>query len=686
MRKTSKKIAFIILVAVLLEVFLFNFRFWATMGYEPIEIEITNVGPGLKQQEDGSYIFNGEKDSYIEFLNIDEEIKNIYIDISCDMQDEGYRQFVTFYMTDEGNELYYKLPQKVIVPAVEKSKYIKLDTSGISDKLLISLDADKDTEDNRGGIDYRLNFKDMSVNKPVPFFFEPIRLLIVIFVLTVLYCLRFNTNCFDNMLCLSSTKQKAVLAFVILLNIIFAVFIYKNNLLYYTWDRDVYTNLAESLLQGRFDLPMLDVSYDLFSMDNPYDTNLRNQIVGGAGYYWDYAFYNGNYYVYFGIVPCLILFLPLKAVFNYDLPVNLAMLIFTIVYIIAGFRFIYTIVKRFFGQIPFILYLMLGELFVFGGALFPVFIRNDLYGIPNITALTFTIIGIDLWLNSVRNDEIASNVKLILGSLCMALAVGCRPQFALGSFFAVLIFGKVIWKKFNIDGFEKKDYLSIFLFVLPYILIGAFLMYYNYMRFGSVTDFGAMYNLTTNDMTKRGFRLGRLPYGIFAYLFQIPSVTGNFPFFEECKNISEYMGVTIVENMRGGIFIFNPLLFLNFAAYTKNVKGYLKERKLFNFVVAAQIFAFIILIADVNMAGLVNRYMIDFTWLLMLAAFAVFLCIMKNLKGENIKRCRFIFSVIFVFSMVCNVLLVFTKYNHYTMDATNPNVFYSIMYAVQFWL
>ena len=268
----------------------------------------------------------------------------------------------------------------------------------------------------------------------------------------------------------------------------------------------------------------------------------------------------------------------------------------------------------------------------------------------------------------------------------MALAVGCRPQFAMGSFFAVLIFRKIIWKKINIVGFEKKDYLNIVLFIIPYIIIGAFLMYYNYARFGSVTDFGAMYNLTTNDMTKRGFRLGRLPYGIFAYLFQIPSVTGNFPFFEECKNISDYMGVTIVENMRGGIFVFNPLLLLNFAVYTKTIKGYLKERKLFVFAVAAQIFAFIILAADINMAGLVNRYMIDFTWLLMLTAFAVFMCIFKKLEGDNIKRARFIFSIIFVFSMVCNILLVFTKYNHYTMDVTNPNVFYSIMYGVQFWL
>ena len=134
-----------------------------------------------------------------------------------------------------------------------------------------------------------------------------------------------------------------------------------------------------------------------------------------------------------------------------------------------------------------------------------------------------------MWLNSVNKDgNIISNIKIFIGSLCLALAVGCRPQFAMASFLSVFIFKDVVIKKIKFDYIKGRDILSLIAFILPYVVIGSMLMYYNYARFGSVTDFGAMYNLTTNDMTKRGFRLGRVPYGIFAYLFQITELTTSF--------------------------------------------------------------------------------------------------------------------------------------------------------------
>ncbi|MDO4300792.1 MAG: hypothetical protein Q4D26_05315 [Clostridia bacterium] len=687
MNRSVKNYIFLILIAIILEVFLFNFRFWESLSYVPIELEVTQTGEGLELQGDGSYIFSGKDDSYLEITDIKQEIKNIYIDLSCDI-DEGYRQFTTLYVTDTGNQLYYKLPQREIVPHVERSKYIKLNIVGESEKLRIQLDKDNQVKIYNGkDMPYKLSFDSIVINKPVPFFFSAIRFFILIMGVFLLYCLRYNTDCFSIKTDLNSNKQRMILLFFIMFNIIFALFIYKNNLLYYTWDRQVYTNLAQSLLQGRFDLPMLDVSDKLSLMTNPYDTGLRNQYIGGANYAWDYAYFRGKYYVYFGIVPCLILFLPLKAIFNYDLPVNLAALCFTIIYIIAGFRFIYTIIKRYFKDLPFFLYILMAEMFVFSSALLPAFIRNDLYVIPNITALTFTMLGLDLWLNSIGADgNIKSTLRVFLGSWCMALVAGCRPQFILGSFFAILIFGKIFSVKQRLINPQKNMALNIIAFIIPYIAAASFLMYYNYARFGSVTDFGAMYNLTTNDMTIRGFKLGRLPYGIYAYLFQLPEITSSFPYFDECRNVTKYMGVTIIENMHGGIFMFNPILFLNFLVYTKGIKSSLKEKQLFIPVVFAQIFAFIIIAADINMAGIVNRYIIDFTWLLMLCAFAVFLCVFENAKGKRAVNVKFAFSICFIISMACNLLLVFSKYHYFTMDFTNPDVFYSILYGIQFWM
>lgn len=688
MKPSVRMFAKIVFIAILLEVFLFNFKFWTTMTYDPISMSITNVGEGLEKKGDNTFLFKGSDDSYIEINGINEKVKNIYLDIDCDYKNVGgYRQLVTTFMTDEGNQVYYyQLPQREVVPNVERTKYISLNTSGVSNKLLFRLEYDNDTKIDRGPLNYTLTFNNIIINKPVPFFFSFIRLITLIFICSLFYAIRYNTNVFNLKIEFKDKKQRIITLLLVLANLLFLLFIYKNNLKYYHWDRNVYTNLAEAILNGHFDLPMLDVSNTLAKMNNPYDILLRNNIVGTENYAWDYAFYNGKYYVYFGVVPCLILFLPLKALFNYNLPVNLAACIFTGIYIIIAFRFIHTVIKKYFSNIPFFMYLMVSEMFVFCSALVPVFIKMDLYCTPNMAALAFTLLGLDMWLNSIDNEyNILSNVKIFIGSLCLALAVGCRPQFAIASFLAIFIFKDAVIKKVNFDYIHKKDIFSIVAFLLPYIVIGSMLMYYNYARFGSVTDFGAMYNLTTNDMTKRGFRLGRIPYGLFAYLFQIPDVTTSFPYLDQCRNFTGYMGVTIIENMRGGIFIFNPLLWLNLLTFTKTVKGYLKEKKLFGVVVAMNIFALIILIADANMAGLVNRYMIDFTWLFTISAIIIYLTIYERLKPEFIKPARFIFSLIFVFAITINILLVFTTYTHYTLDVTNPDLFYSIKSAIEFW-
>lgn len=346
---------------------MFNFRFWQSIGYESEHINVTSIGEGLVINEDGSYIFNGSDNSYFEFSQVNAEVNNIYISISS-TGDTPYRQYVSFDVTDEGSSLYYSLPQREVVSTVERSKYIKFNTSGVVGKLRINLEptTNYDLGMSPTGTNtnpYGITLDSVEINKSVPFFFVPLRVLGIFFVLLLCCSLRYNTSVYRYRLNLASDKQRAVLVVLTAINILFAMFIYLNNKFYFGWDREVYTNLAQALLQGHFDLPMLKPSQELLNMANPYDTNLRDSL--NVDYYWDYAFFNGKYYVYFGIVPCLILFLPLKALFDINLPVNLANFYFTIIYIIVAFRFIYDIARRCFKHISFVTFLMMAELFVF---------------------------------------------------------------------------------------------------------------------------------------------------------------------------------------------------------------------------------------------------------------------------------------------------------------------------------
>ena len=76
----------------------------------------------------------------------------------------------------------------------------------------------------------------------------------------------------------------------------------------------------------------------------------------------------------------------------------------------------------------------------------------------------------------------------------------------------------------------------------------------------SLTDFGANYNLTVNDMTKRGMNVGRLAPALFTYFLQPPCVTGVFPFLQPTPFETTYMGQTIKEVTFGGVLACLPVL------------------------------------------------------------------------------------------------------------------------------
>ena len=67
--------------------------------------------------------------------------------------------------------------------------------------------------------------------------------------------------------------------------------------------RNQYELLTESILNGHLYIEYDDVDPALAEMDNPYDPASRDAL--GVSFHWDHAFYNGHYYMYFGIVPVL---------------------------------------------------------------------------------------------------------------------------------------------------------------------------------------------------------------------------------------------------------------------------------------------------------------------------------------------------------------------------------------------
>lgn len=138
-------------------------------------------------------------------------------------------------------------------------------------------------------------------------------------------------------------------------------------------------------------------------MHNPYDYTARSRIAeNGATIYFDYAFYNGKYYSYFGVVPALLFFVPFRLLTGMALPTAYAVLFCCLAATI--FTTILTVeLSKHYGNNPSI-----------GCVLFAIIIFNlgsgiayqaftpSFYCVPQAASYMFTVAGLSFWLLSKK--------------------------------------------------------------------------------------------------------------------------------------------------------------------------------------------------------------------------------------------------------------------------------------------
>lgn len=239
----------------------------------------------------------------------------------------------------------------------------------------------------------------------------------------------------------------------------------------------------------------------------------------------------------------------------------------------------------------------------------------------------------------------------------------------------IKIFVKNLRKKQNIG----KSIASI---CIPYILIGSLLMYYNYIRFNSIFEFGASYQLTVNDMSSLKNRIITIGTGIVCNLFGMPSFTSSFPFIETNKNILTFYGYYYIEDMIGGLFILTPICFAIFS-----LENYGRKAKIKRFVSNINIFCYwlILCIVSIMMAGSLQRYLIDYGWMLIIAgimSFAELRNVYKTDEGKHLLDK--ILKVLVIYIVVVNLCTGIRAEKNYFKNFSTEQ-FYKLRYSVDFW-
>lgn len=681
-------LASIVLFSLGLEFSIFNINFYTSKGNEEI-----NLNSYLTDYENCEGYYTFYTDETIEIPEINEKIKNIHIKLN-----DNNPSVITanVLLTDEANQFYYGTPERDIYLNVIKSQYININTAGQTHNLGFVFESDLDT----------VNIDSISINAERPFEISLLRIFCVVGFSGLFYLFKPSSILYKKKLTDSEYSKNSLVivalclqcTIIIILGSINPTFMGIASKTYnaYKWDgmgidivnidyssHNQYDELAQAILQGKTYIDNDDVPQSLKDMKNPYDTTARSKqsLLSGDTYRWDVAYFDGHYYVYFGIVPLLLMYLPFRAVFDAPFPSAVGIMAFALIFSIGVFKLLDLICKKKFKGISVGAYLLTALTFINCCGMTFLVKRPDFYSVPIMTSMAFVVWGIYFWFKGLNEDK-KTLTNFLCGSLFMALSVGCRPQSVLICAVALPLFLGYFFKDKFI--FKKQGIKELVTLAVPFIIVASGIMYYNYIRFGSPFDFGSAYNLTTNDVTRRGFSLGRTGLGIFTYLFQAPAFKATFPFIESVNIETNYIGKTIYENCFGGLITSLPLLWFGFAL--PKAKNTLKEKKLFALTTVLFLVGFALVIADTQAGGLLQRYYSDFGYIFFLGAiFVIYSLYEKTSLGKNSNSLNTLLFISAFLSIFYTISLAFSV-SDVTIDTENPTLFGTLRHLVEFWL
>ena len=397
---------------------------------------------------------------------------------------------------------------------------------------------------------------------------------------------------------------KAVIVIGCVLVVVFCI-IALNQSQFETYDAYAqleYDRLAQAFLSGHVYLDEVP-SDGLMALDNPYDYYERQ--ASGVDLLWDYAYFQGRYYVYFGALPCLLFFLPFRAVTGAALPVVVSIYL-TIAMLVNGMVYLtWQLGKRYFPKASLGLFLIVLIAQLTASWCFFLPSVPNTYTLPVALGLVSLVWGIGLWMSAMQTARI-HKLKALAGSLAMAAAIASRPQMLIGLLIVVLLL------VFHAREHGVKTIIApMIILIACSFAIFALQGWYNYVRFGNPLDFGATYNLTTNDMRVRGFDIEKTPWALIGFLFQPPTVSGEFPFFHGWLPEARDFGYLFSEPILGGLIAWTPLTWLCILPVFQVVRGKFSSERACLFVLCAVSCAVIILF-DANVAGVLSRYFMDF--------------------------------------------------------------------------
>lgn len=398
--------------------------------------------------------------------------------------------------------------------------------------------------------------------------------------------------------------------------------------------RSYHSYLAESFANGETSLP-LEPAPELATLEDPYDP------VQNAPYrQHDASYYDGKFYLYFGPSPAALLFLPVRALGG-DLGDRVAAPLLATGGFAAAAVLLLFLVGRFVPATA-----TGWRLAAVAGLglcnVVPFMLRRPAVYETAIAAGFFLLMLAVLLLVVAALRDPASLPLAVAGSLALGLAVGARANMALAAPILVWSWWRIAGPRSTWRGRGRRLAVTAAAVAAPFAACLLLLALYNVVRFGSPTEFGVSYQLTSLSNSREAdyFSLARFVPGLWFYLLQPPHLGLDFPFITLRP---EYPG-TLPEGFYvepvAGILVVTPLLVALAALPVLAWRGRDPQARGLGEVglVLVAVAVLLPLPSLLSFGGATERYEVDFITLLLIPATLVWLWLAGRLRGRRLAR------------------------------------------------
>ncbi len=391
----------------------------------------------------------------------------------------------------------------------------------------------------------------------------------------------------------------------------------------------------------------------LFEADNPYDPSQRGNIPHMA----DYAFYNVKYYCYFGLTPVLVFYAPYYLITGYLPSYTKAALFFAGLSMIAVFlcvRGLSAFVKR-----PSLAAMcLITPAIALGSNVLMLESCADRYYLCMLSAYAFFFLTIWAGLKAISETKRKRrSTWFVVCALFTGLTVWSRVMvaFAVAGWLVPILVTEVL-SGYRHRKEKIKDALS---YLVPLVLVGGIIAYYNIIRFGSITEFGQTWQLTVGDIHYYAVKIRLFPQAIYHYFFEMPVTSYEFPWFRVNKSFINSSGNYMYGTVSAGVFAM-PIVW--------GVIFIKKPGRMYRMVVASVMIASLLTaFLDFCYGGISERYVCDITASLALLGGICLINYMGDLKEATRSIEVRISSIICFLTYIIAVCNVFSNYRNFVM-------------------